>query len=139
MITGILTKLPHTPISAAGINQFLHLPTGGEANWHKVGDTLAPKELIWVTLYERPGLANISIQYPRQGRFPGFINIAVQPSPLIPHGIMVSSNTELRATDQVGSAPQVVDFIQTEWSNAIKEAKRVAEVIFRKILWKQAT
>jgi hypothetical protein len=52
---------------------------------------------------------------------------------------MVSSNIELQITDQVGSAPRVVDFIQTEWSNAIEEAKRVAELIFRKILWEPAT
>lgn len=139
LVTGILTKLPHTPISAAGLNQFLHIPTEGEANWHKIGDTLAPKELIWHNLYESPGMANISIKSPRQGRFPGSVNIAVQPSALIPHGLMVSSNIEFQITDQVGSAAQVVDFIQTEWSNAIKEAKRVAEFIFLKILWEQAT
>lgn len=138
-VIGILTKLPHTPISAAGLNQVLHVPTEGEASWHKIGDALAPKEPIWHELYKSPGLLNISIQDPRQGRFPGYVNIAVQPSPLIPHGLMVSSNIELQITDQVGSAPKVVNFIQTEWSNAIQEAKRVTEFIFRKILWEQAT
>jgi hypothetical protein len=136
LVIGILTKLPHTPISAAGINQFLHLPTGGEANWHKVGDQLAPKELIWSKLSEqRPGLMNISIQFLSESRFPGVVNISVQPSTSTPHGILVTSNTEFRVTDQVSSAPQFVDFIQTEWSKAIKGARRVAEEIFRNIIW----
>jgi hypothetical protein len=136
LVIGILTKLPHTPIGAGGINQFLHLPTGAEANWHRVGNQLAPKELVWRNLYEqRPGLTNISIQFPSESRFPGFVNISVQPSTLTPHGILVASNTEFRTTDQVGSAPQFVDFIQAEWSKAIKEARRVAEEIFKKILW----
>jgi hypothetical protein len=136
LVIGILTKLPHTPISAGGINQFLHLPTGGEENWHKVGDHLAPKELVWRNLYEqRPGLTNISIQFPSATRFPGFVNISIQPSTLTPYGILVTSNTEFRAADKMGSAPVFVDFIQTEWSKAIKEASRVAEEIFTKILW----
>jgi hypothetical protein len=40
LIIGILTKLSHTPITAAGLNQLLQIPTKGETDWHKIGDTL---------------------------------------------------------------------------------------------------
>jgi hypothetical protein len=140
LVIGILTKLSHTPVTAAGINQLLQIPTNGESDWHKIGDTLAPKDLIWRKLYDqRPGLLNISIQFPRKEPFPGYANITVQPSASIPNGVTVSSNIEFQTVDQVGSAPQVVEFIQSEWDSAIKEANRVAELIFRRILWEQTT
>jgi hypothetical protein len=139
LIIGILTKLSHTPVSAVGLNQSLHIATEGEENWHKIGDALAPKGLIWGKLYERPGLLNISIQSPREGSFPGTTNITVQPSALITPGVMVTSNIEFRTTDQVSSAPKVVEFVQNEWSTAIKEATQVAELIFSEILWQQTT
>jgi hypothetical protein len=135
LILGILLKLPHTPISAAGINQAAHFPTESEENWHKIGNTLAPKDPVWRGLYENSGMLLISIQSRRGGDFPGVINLTVQPSPLVRHGLFVASNLEFKPSDEVGSAEQVIEFIQTNWVTATKEATRAAEFIFRKILW----
>jgi hypothetical protein len=135
LIVGILLKLPHTPISAAGINHAVHIPTEGEKNWHKIGDSLLPKEPVWMGLYEKPGLLSISVQSPRGGDFPGFINLTVQPSNLVRYGVLVASNFEFKPSDEVGSTETVIEFIQTNWDTATKEATRAAEFIFRKILW----
>jgi hypothetical protein len=112
LVIGILTKLPHTPITAAGINQGVHLATGSEENWHKIGNALAPKEAIWQQLYEKPGLASITIQSPRKGQFAGNTNIMVQPSVLVRNGLYISSNVEYQPPQEGETASLVREFIK---------------------------
>jgi hypothetical protein len=135
LIQGVLTKLPHTPINAVGINQSIHVATGGEENWHKIGNSLAPKKPVWGDIYEKPGMLSITIQSPRSGPISSYVNITVQLSAIVPHGLFVASNVEFKPTKPIGSAVEVVNFIKTEWHSAIKEATRAAEYIFRKIIW----
>jgi hypothetical protein len=137
LVIGILTKLPHTPITAAGINQGLHLATGSEENWHKIGNALGPKERIWEELYREPGLASITIESPRTGQFAGKTNVTVQPSVLVRYGVYVSSNVEYQPPQEGETALLVSEFIKSEWKVAIQEATRVAEQIFRELLWEQ--
>jgi hypothetical protein len=40
---GILRTLPHTPLTAAGINNAVHFKVSSENRWHEIGHTLAPK------------------------------------------------------------------------------------------------
>ncbi len=138
LVIGILTRLSHTPISAAGINQGLHLTTGSQENWHRIGNSLAPKDTIWRALYEEPGMTSISIMSPRPGRFAGFTNVSVHPSVLLQNGIYVTSNFDYKPSPESETASLVREFIRNEWRSAIKEATRVAEVIFRKLIWEQA-
>jgi hypothetical protein len=138
LIVGLLTSLPHTPITASGVNHSLHVPVGTEKVCHKIGDLLAPKEPVWESLYEKPGMLSVSIQSVRSGENPFHINVTVQPSGLIPYGMYVGSNFEFKATREVGSAFEVIEFIRTNWDEATKEARRVAERIFEKIVWSQS-
>lgn len=137
LIIGILTNLPHTPINASGLNHSLHMPVGREKDWHKIGNALAPKNPVWENLYEEPGMLSISVQSVRKGPTPGVTNVMVQPSSLIPNGLYVTSNFDFKTTHEVGSAYQVIEFIQNDWGRAITEAKRVAECIFEKLVWNQ--
>jgi len=138
LIIGILTRLPHTPISAVGINQALHLETGSEESWHRIGDSLAPKEPIWRALYEKPGMSSVTIQSPRSGQFAGDINVSVQPSVLARPGVYVTSNFEYKPPTEGETASRAREFIKSEWKVAIKEATRVVEEIFQKLVWEQA-
>jgi hypothetical protein len=135
LVLGILTKLSHTPISAVGINQALHVTTGSEDNWHKIGNSLAPKEQVWQSIYDKPGMLSLTIWTPRPGKMTSTLNLTVQPSVVVPHGLYVTSNVEFKTQTEIGSAELAIEFIQAEWSTAIKEATRAAEHIFRKILW----
>ena len=138
LVVGILTKLPHTPITAAGINHGLHLETGSEENWHRIGNWLVPRKPVWLGLYEKPGMTSVSIVAPRGGQFAGNTSVTVQPSLQVPHGVYVTSNFDYRPPQQGETASAVREFIRSEWKSAIKEATRVAEQIFQKLVWEQA-
>lgn len=134
LVYGLLVKLPHTPITAIGLNHTFHLPLDNIDTWHRIGHTLAPKELVWNDLYQTPGMTSVGIQSPRKGDFAGVINILVQPSGKFPHSIFISSNHEFQPKPEE-SALQARGFIQEAAGYAFKEGNRVAEEIFRKIVW----
>jgi hypothetical protein len=93
LVVGILTKLQHTPISAAGINQSQHISVGGEKVWNKIGHVLAPKSPVWESLYQNPGTLTVAVQSLRNSEHPFHINVTVAPSNVVPpYAISVQSN-----------------------------------------------
>jgi hypothetical protein len=50
LAVGALSLLPHTPVTALGINFFAHYKIGLISDFHKIGDALAPKN-IWKELF----------------------------------------------------------------------------------------
>lgn len=136
LVLGIFAKLPHTPITACGINHGVHYLVGDAAYWHRIGHTLAPKDLVWNGLLENPGMQLITIRGERGGPFPGEINVTVAPSVQYPPGIFVKSNYHYGiAPDKVhaGAAEQALKFMRSEWSLANAMARKAAEQIFTKI------
>ena len=60
LVVGILQLVPHTPITAVGLNFLAHFKLPSKEQYFQVGDVLAPKE-IWENLFpdEMPGLGRI--------------------------------------------------------------------------------
>lgn len=136
MIRQTFSLLSHTPIVACGINPHVHYQVGNEAYWHKIGHTLAPKELVWNGLLERPGMQSLTIKAPRRGDFPGEINATVEPSVKHRPGVYVKVNYHYglpREAVHAGAAELVLKFIDAEWKPACGMARSVAEQIFAKI------
>ena len=138
IIINVLTRLPHTPVTACGLNNTLHFDLKGQAYWHKIGHTLAPKELIWNDVLEKPGMASLVIKGVRSGEFPGEVNVTVAPSrnPKMPHGLFVASNFHFPVPRNESGTPRselVLPYVEKEWKSALEQARRVAYRIFEQI------
>ena len=138
VVINVLTCLPHTPVTACGLNNALHFDLKDEAYWHKIGHTLAPKEPVWNHVLERPGMEMLVIKGEREGQFPGHINVTVAPSknPKMPRGIYIHSNFHFPVPRNESGMPDsdlVVPYIETEWKNALEQARRVAYRILSEI------
>ena len=136
MLMQMFTLLPHTPITACGINSEAQYRVGSTAYWHKIGHTLAPKELVWNELVDQAGMRSLTIKAPREEEFPGEVNITVQPSAKFWPGIFVRSNYHYGLPpDSVhaGGAELLLKFLKAEWNPACEMARRVAKMIFDKI------
>jgi hypothetical protein len=132
----IFTLLPHTPLTACGINANAHYSIGDREYWHKIGHTLVPKELIWNGLLEKPGMQSVTVKAARKGEFPGDINITVEPSYLFQPGLFVLSNYHYQfPRDAVHSeaTERLLKYLKTEWNSACEKARIVANEIFLKI------
>lgn len=133
--SSILAKLPHTPVRACGLNSSHHYNLSNEGYWHKIGHTLAPKDLIWNDLLEKPGMELLTVKGVLQGQYAGFVNVTIQPSKRFKHGLFVSSNTHYGATaeDEPLSMEKLQGFISVEWQAAFQIARKTAQTIFDRI------
>lgn len=145
LAVGILSLVPHTPISAIGLNYFAHFRLASEAEYHKVGDVLAPKT-IWNSLYSTKcavGLANLTVkiedaergQLPRSGDQK---QISVQPSTKLKYGVFLSLNDhrEIKESSVVGTttAEQAAAVADADWQNSWDDAVRVFETVISQSL-----
>jgi hypothetical protein len=133
----IIRLLPHTPIAACGINPWANFPCGTEERWHKIGHKLAPKDLIWDEILEKSGMQSLTIKAPRNGDFPGEINVTLQPTEpnVIRYGLWIRVNYHFPIPNDAGLQrnDKVLSFLKAEWKTATEMPRRIANQIFSKI------
>jgi len=131
-LSEIFRLLPHTPVTALGINLGVHYRVSNLERLHRIGHRLAPKDPIWDELFDNPGMRSLTIEAPRKDDFAGHIQITVEPSLQYAPGLFVRSNHHFQPVD--GTKIEVFsNFVDCNWQNACKEARRVAEKIFENI------
>ena len=111
---GVLSLLPETPVDAVGVNADAHFRVESEAQWHALGDTLAPKKL-WESVFGASdndwrhredggfvGLRTMTVETHRTEPL-GYVRIEVAPSlRVLPHGVYVGINTHFQLTEASG-------------------------------------
>ena len=75
---GTFNLLIHTPLRQLGLNLFTDFRVESIEAWHKIGDTLAPKN-SWGDILQTPGMRNITMQGERPDSFNGHILVSVSP------------------------------------------------------------
>jgi hypothetical protein len=142
LAVGIFQLVPHTPVTAVGLNFLGHFKLGSEDESHRVGDMLAPKD-IWKALYpdESPGLADLTIRI--QPCTPGEPlktkdekRISVQPSNKLKFGAFLSYNDHHDVStsdeDNLSPAERVANVIDNGWEPAWHDAVRVFDGVLSK-------
>lgn len=127
----VLALLPHTPLTAAGINSSVHYRIDDEDRWHRIGNTLAPKTKVWNELFAEPGMQSLTIKAPGDRHLRPEINVVVEPSVKYSPGILLRTNYHFQP--EKAETTEFARFITTAWKSATAEAKRVAASIFEKI------
>lgn len=146
LAVGIFQLVPHTPVTAVGLNFFGHFKLASEDELHQVGDVLAPKD-IWKALYpdESPGLAELTIRIQRWTRGEPLKTkdakrISVQPSNKITFGAFLSYNdhhdVSASGEDNLRPAERVATVIDTRWESSWQDAVRVFDGVLSKALGK---
>ena len=141
IVLGILRLLPHVPLIACGINHEATFRVESEQYWHKIGNTLAPKDPIWTKLCEAPGMLRLMIRSPKNGQYLLLENLTIEPVLQAQPKqwlVLTKANTHLditpviNATDTEGPAPTEIafDFLKSEWKSAAVRAREVADTVF---------
>ena len=131
-----LQTLPHIPLRACGINRAMHYKLDSEEYWHKIGHSLVPKDQVWKVIFPDPRTTSVGIRQERNGKFPGQINIDVQPSAKHIPGLFVQSNWHYAIPESecaAKSCEAVVDYLRSEWTPASSQAIIVAQTILERI------
>jgi hypothetical protein len=140
LASAILSKLPHTPITAVGINHTQIIEARSEAEWHRIGDLLVPKEEVWSQVMEnRPGMAVLRVEEYRQGPPPVRIWATIEPvrQKTPPYRISIHTNwhTDIpqNPADGLKSSEIAADFLTSQWEVALSFGRKLANVLFTKV------
>lgn len=138
---GALSLLPHTPVRALGMNFFAHYKMATIADYHEVGDFLAPKE-IWHKMFPGDNVSagmtdvSITIEPVKRGekpKTPDRKNLTVQPSRKVASGIFFSYNDHHEIADddpqQKPSVEWCIKLINDQWQLIWEDSKRVFDGI----------
>lgn len=132
LVVGTFGLLEQTVTTALGLNRTMHYDVGGEQNWHRVGDSLAPKELWRPHLTKRPGMRTLQIEETqRADGLTGKAVVTVQPSQKYKHGVYFDVNNEIHADSEAGT-PYFLKVIGGHWERLLDEARKMAEDVLQK-------
>jgi hypothetical protein len=154
---GVLETLPHTPVSALGMNRYYHFGVPSVTAWHRVGDTFAPKDR-WEGVLVLPGMRDVTVSGVRTDAYGGFINVSIQPSNLFPLGVFVAQNDHcnlVRVERQPESRDDFVDasfadmgqvptpsaknidiaseILTTEWEASLRRADTLLDLVWKAV------
>lgn len=138
LVISTFSILEHTPVKQLGINKDVHYNAEDENVWHKIGDTLAPKD-IWKETLKKPGLTALKIQSPRNDKLPGNINIHLAPSSqLKQYGVHVSVNHHIELTELLENKEQAVhksiQVLESHWDHLLQSADEIIETTLTKAM-----
>jgi len=138
--SAILSKLPHTPITAVGINHTQIIEARSEDEWHRIGDLLVPKEDVWSQVMEnRPGMALVRVEEYRPGPPPVRVWATIEPvrqkTPPFRISIHTNWHTDIaqNPTDGLKSAEIAADFLTSQWEVTLSFGRNLAQTLFAKV------
>lgn len=145
LAAGILSLVPHTPVSALGLNFTAHYRLDTTDDYHKVGDVLAPKG-IWEDLFDGEhslGMADLVIkaQPYKRGDKPkngDEKKIQVQPSNRVPSGVFFAYNdhhtfSQDNLVENLTPAEMAVRVLIDCWDKDMAESKNVFDRVLARI------
>lgn len=120
--------LEHTPINQLGMNVIRNYIIENEEYWHKIGDTLAPKNVWELSLPKRVGLKKINIVSGRNDDLIGEINVSLEPfvTKEISFGVRFNINNHVELKDEKGNQIyDVTDILFNNWDSTLHTAHMI--------------
>lgn len=135
LVRGVFSLLEFTPVHLMGINRQMHIRVRNEDEWHRLGDSWAPKEPWQGALSGKrpcglPGVRSLTMEGVRQGSTSEFVRVTVEPSAKVKPGIYVYYNEHYEQAKEkpVGELMHILD---VAWAEAPDFALRVADHLLR--------
>jgi hypothetical protein len=128
LVAGTFFILEHTPVTAMGLNHQMHFAMGSTELWHKVGDTLAPKDGWNEVLGGRPGLLSMTIRSELPEVKGGLIHVKVEPSTRVKEGVYFEANEHYPAPDEEPLKALLARMLD-RWEDAQIYATRIVDHI----------
>ncbi|MFC1926025.1 hypothetical protein ACFLW2_04955 [Chloroflexota bacterium] len=130
LVISILGLLSQTPLKAMGFNREFHCRLQSVEAWHSLGHKLAPK-IYWEELLANPGMKSLTIQGTRSDSLAGYIQVKVEPSNIIEHGIFVTVNDHyiLHSDKPSSASSEAIEILNEYWNLFLDRSLNIANTI----------
>jgi hypothetical protein len=128
LVSGTFTILDQTPITAMGLNRYMHFKMDSREKWHAFGHMIAPKE-VWSKIMGKPGLVSLVMEDPRETP-PGFLRVKVEPSGRIDPGIFLEMNNHYSLEKK--SISDMLEILRDSWKDILMKAEDIADYLLKR-------
>lgn len=118
LVASTLNVLDAAPVKALGMNWACHFGTGSLDAWHAAGHKMIPTQ-FWTAIWPKHvGMQHVSVQLTRNDDFKGYLQVTVQPSRVVQHGVFVSINDHYDLSGEVGNvfSSEAATLLEKQWS-----------------------
>ena len=131
LVIGTFSILSHTPVTALGINQSMHIELSQTSSWNGYASKVVNTDYWQETLGDAV-MEDITYRKPRSNSiYPGYQRIKLQPSIQVKNGLFFEFNNHYDLPeDQEGSirnAMSVVEMIESDWQESIATGQMLIE------------
>jgi hypothetical protein len=128
LIIGTFRLLRHSPIFKMGINKEIQFTAEDEKAWHKIGDTLAPKD-VWNKIVNKPGMNSLTMESRRsEDTYKGYIRTKIEPDQKNKYGVLISVNDhyeiEMKENGIINS-DEVLKIFESEWKASLEQSDKI--------------
>lgn len=132
---GALGILEHTPVQAFGLNRNVHYQLPTEEGWHRLGDTLVPKEFWSSVLPGHVGMQSLSVLGEPRTDPKGQIRVTTEPSVEFHPGVYISINDHYIVPPQDdrdrSDSLWAADMLGKVWSDSLGAMQQIVERIVK--------
>ena len=133
LAAGIFRLLSHTPVRSLTMGRWFHYKMESTDAWHKVGNTLTPKE-FWSPLVDGAGMRSLTMLAKRKGIENGNLSIKTEPSVLVPNGVYIEVNEEYKTPDpENANAEWVPPLLTMQWDPIMKYGEDLARDLLERV------
>ncbi|HEV2631328.1 MAG TPA: hypothetical protein VGV41_22115 [Pseudolabrys sp.] len=118
--------LTNKSFTALGINHSLHFGIADEQGWHKIGNTLVPKDHVWSATMTAPGMASVAVQGKRlDSDLLGALTVRVEPSVRVKPGVYVNMNDHFDAPVPNEDPDFLIGVLEDQWDSSKARLDRI--------------
>ncbi|MBN2443094.1 MAG: hypothetical protein JXJ04_17170 [Spirochaetales bacterium] len=136
LILNTFRLLRHTPIFKLGINKEVVFTAENEKDWHKIGNTLAPKT-IWNSIVKNPGMNSLTIQSERDADIhKGYIRTKVEPYSQSKYGVLIKINDHYEIDikkDEIVNSDEILKIFENEWRNSLEKSTSIIKYLMENL------
>lgn len=134
-VTGIFQYLEFTPVTGMGVNCSLHWQFEDTAMWPNLEEALVPRDL-WNGILQGhnddlPRMRSLSLRGQRQGSPADHLNVKVEPSARIPHGLYFHTNEHFSFPADT-PAVEPMSILRNNWTAALDNTRVLAENLIQR-------
>lgn len=143
LAVGVLMILPETIVTGVGLNFHSHYKTSTRTEYHRIGDTLVPKDR-WKSLFPgmHVGMANLQVMAQKvkengEAADGDQYHVFVQPSALIPEGVFIATNDHhaiLVDSPRQPAGEKAAQIVRDCWEPAWHHAMELSDKLLADVL-----
>ena len=129
LVAASFSRLIHTPVTALGINYRCHFRLASAEDWQHLSNELTPKHR-WSKLLESPDMRSLTMAGPRAEGPKGHLQITLEPSVRVQHGIFVAINNHYDMSEDDVGCRGMLSTLDAEWDKTYAGYKDVLRRMF---------